>query len=176
MSASYTYSESKGLIPDMLGQGRQSNPLYGSKDGSDPNQFLNADGQRLQADRPHMLRVQANVLLPWTMNLSTMINLQSGRPYSRQAYSPTEGHPAIIMEPASDSQRHDFQYLWDLALGKTFTLGSDVELEFALQLFNVLNETPVDEWETVVLADGDTFVPNTWVKPRRLQLRAAVHF
>jgi len=175
MQASYTYSKSTGLIPDMLEQ-TQFNPLYGSKDGSDPNQFLNADGQRLQGDRPHMLRVQANFLLPWTMNLSTMINLQSGRPYSRQALSTTTGRPEIIMEPASDDLRHGFQYLWDLGLGKRIDLGSDVEMQLDLQLLNVLNETPEDSWETLVLAEGDAFVPSWWVKPRRLQLRAGITF
>jgi outer membrane receptor protein involved in Fe transport len=175
MSASYTYSESTGLIPAMLSQW-QFNPLYSSKNGSDPNSFLNADGQRLQGDRPHMLRVQANVLLPWTMNLSTMINLQSGRPYSRQAYAPTTGRPQVIMDPLSDDTRHGFQYLWDLGLGKRIDLGSDVEMQLDLQLLNVLNETPTDWWETVVLAAGDSYVPNTWVKPRRLQLRAGITF
>jgi hypothetical protein len=175
MSASYTYSESTGLIPAMLSQW-QFNPLYGSRAGSDPNQFLNADGQRLQGDRPHMFRVQANFLLPWSVNLNTMINLQSGRPYSRQIESPTQGRPAIIMAPASDDQRHDFQYLWDLNVGKRFALGKDVALQLDLQLLNVLNETPTDWWETLVLSAGDDFVPNTWVKPRRLQLHVGIEF
>jgi len=175
MSASYTYSESTGLIPAMLSQW-QFNPLYGSRDGSDPNQFLNADGQHLQGDRPHMFRVQANFLLPWEINLNTMINLQSGRPYSRQIEVPTQGRPAVIMAPASDDQRNDFQYLWDLNFGKSFPLGNGVELQLDLQLLNVLNETPVDLWETVVLSEGDDFVPNTWVKPRRLQLHFGIEF
>jgi hypothetical protein len=123
-----------------------------------------------------MLRVQANVLLPWELNLNTMINLQSGRPYSRQYEVPVTGNPPVIMEPASDDQRHDFQYLWDLGIGKSFGLGSGVELQLDLQLLNVLNETPIDWWETVVLYEGDDFVPNTWVKPRRLQLRAGIQF
>jgi outer membrane receptor protein involved in Fe transport len=175
MSASYTYSESTGLIPAMLSQW-QFNPLYGSRLGSDPNQFLNADGQRLQGDRPHMFRVQANFLLPWEINLNTMINLQSGRPYSRQIEVPTQGRPAVIMAPASDDQRHDFQYQWDLNVGKRFPLGKDVDLQLDLQILNVLNDTPTDWWETVVLSEGDDFVPNTWVKPRRLQLHFGIEF
>jgi outer membrane receptor protein involved in Fe transport len=175
MSASYTYSESTGLIPDLLSQ-TQFNPLYSNRDGSDPNSYLNADGQRLQGDRPHMLRVMANFMLPWNMRANTLINLQSGRPYSRQAYLPTEGRPPAIMAQATDDQRHDFQYLWDLGIGKQIDLGRDIALQLDLQLLNVLNETPVDYWQTTILDAGEAFVPSWWVKPRRLQLHVGIEF
>ncbi len=175
MQASYTYSESTGLIPRFLSQW-QFNPFYGASDGRDPNSYLNATGQRLQGDRPHMLRVQANFQLPWQMRANTLINLQSGRPYSRQIQLPTTGRPNGIMAPASNDQRHGFQYLWDLGIGKQFNLGSNVALQIDLQLLNVLNQTPTDWWETVVLASGDHFIPNTWVKPRRLQLHVGIEF
>ncbi len=175
MQASYTYSESTGLIAAYLSQW-QSNPLYGSRVGSDPNSFLNADGQRLQGDRPHMLRVQANFVLPWDMNLNTMINLQSGRPYSRQYRLPTTGSPAAIMAPAGDPGRHGFQYLWDLGIGKRFNLGGNVALQVDLQFFNLINNTPTDWYETVVLDEGETFIPTVWIKPRRLQLHVGIEF
>jgi len=175
MHANYTYSESTGLIPAFLSQW-QFNPLYGGKDGNDPNQYLNANDQRLQGDRPHMLRVQANFELPWQMRTNTLINLQSGRPYSRQIYLPTVGNPAAIMEPASDDQRHGFQYTWDVGFGKQFNLGDNVALQLDLQLLNVLNKTPTDWWETTRLNAGDTFIPNWWVKPRRLQLHIGIEF
>jgi len=175
MQASYTYSESKGLIAAYQSQ-YQSNPLYGNRWGADPNAFLNADGQRLQGDRPHMFRVQANFQLPWNMNLNSMINLQSGRPYNRLYRVPTEGRPRAVVAPAGDPGRHDFQYLWDLGIGKRFDLGGDVGLQVDLQLFNVLNSTPTDWFETTTLAEGDVFVPNTWVKPMRLQLHLGIDF
>ena len=172
MHASYTYSKSTGLIAAFLSQW-QSNPLYSSRVGSDPNSYLNANGQRLQADRPHALRVQANFVLPWEMRLNTMINLQSGRAYSRQYQLPVSVRPAAIMEP---DLRYDFQYLWDLGFGKRFGLGKDVALQVDLQLFNVLNSTPFNYFQTLVLAEGDEFVPNTWVRPRRLQLHVGIEF
>ncbi len=175
MSASYTYSESTGLIAAYLSQ-YQSNPLYGSSLGSDPNSFLNADGQRLQGDRPHMFRVQANFALPWNMNANTMINLQSGRPYSLQYRLPTTGSPVAMMIPANDDQRHGFQYQWDIGIGKRFDLGKGVALQFDLQFFNLINNTPTDWFETVVLNPGDEFIPIAWVKPRRLQLHAGISF
>ena len=175
MKAEYTYSESTGLIPAFLSQ-RQFNPLYGGKDGNDPNSYLNANDQRLTGDRPHMLRVQANFDLPWQMRANTLINLQNGRPYSRQIYLPTERNPPAIMEPASDEQRHPFQYLWDIGIGKQFNLGGSVALQIDLQLLNALNNSATDYFETVRLNAGDTFIPNWWIKPRRLQLHIGIEF
>jgi hypothetical protein len=175
MSANYTYSKSTGLIAAYMSQ-YQSNPLYGSLVGSDPNSFLNADGQRLQGDRPHMFRVLANFQLPWQMRLNTMINLQSGRPYARLAYLPTALRPQAVIAPAGDPGRHGFQYNWDLGFGKSFSLGKNVTIEADLQLFNVLNKTPTDWFETTILAEGDDFIPNWWVKPRRLQLHLGIEF
>ena len=123
-----------------------------------------------------MLRVQANFQLPWQMRANTLINLQSGRPFSRQIELPTETKPVAIMEPASDDLRHGFQYIWDLGFGKQFNLGRSVALQVDLQLLNVLNKTPTDYWETQELNAGDTFIPNWWVKPRRLQLHVGIEF
>jgi hypothetical protein len=175
MQASYTYSESTGLIPRFLEQ-EQFNPFYGENDGSDPNSYLNANDQRLQGDRPHMLRVLAHFSLPHNFRISTNINLQNGRPYSRQIELPTTDHPAAIMEPASDDLRHPFQSLVDVGVGKSFGLPGDTELNVDLQFFNIFNNTATDWFETLVLNPGDTFVPNTWVKPRRLMLRVGFQF
>jgi outer membrane receptor protein involved in Fe transport len=175
MQANYTYSKSTGMIAAYQSQ-YQSNPLYGSRLGSDPNAFLNANGQRLQGDRPHMFRVQANFQLPWQMRLNTLINLQNGRPYARRYQLPTSGNPAAVVAPAGDPGRHDFQYLWDIGFGKSFNLGGNVRIEADLQLLNVLNSTPTDWFETTLLADGDDFIPNWWVKPRRLQLHLGIEF
>jgi hypothetical protein len=175
MHASYTYSESTGLIPRFLSQW-QFNPFYSSRSGSDPNSYLNANGQLLQGDRPHMLRVQANFTLPWQVRANTLINLQNGRPYARQIELPTTRRPDSIMAPAGDPGRHDFQYIWDIGVGKQFNLGSGVALQVDLQFLNVLNNKATDWFETVVLAEGDDFVPTYWVKPRRLQLHVGIEF
>jgi outer membrane receptor protein involved in Fe transport len=175
MKANYTYSKSWGLIPRYYHQG-QNNPPYSSRDGSDPNSILNANGQRLQGDRPHMLRVQANFLLPWDLRLNTMINLQSGRPYARLIQVPTSGRPEVLIEPAGGKLRHDFQKMWDLGIGRQFNLSDKVALQVDLQLLNVLNDSPIDYWETLVLAEGEDFIGNWWVKPRRLQLHLGIEF
>lgn len=175
MQASYTYSESTGLIPRFLSQW-QFNPFYSSREGADPNSFLNASGQRLQGDRPHMLRVQANFALPWDMRANTSVNLQDGRPYTRQGRLPTEGRPVAILETGF---RHGFQNLVDVGLGKTFKLKDGFEINFDLQVLNLLNDVETDWFQTVVLEPGDEFVPSSnggWIKPRRFQLRAGLRF
>ena len=63
-----------------------------------------------------------------------------------------------------------------LGFGKRFSLGKDVALQADLQLFNVLNSTPTNYFQSLVLAEGDEFVPNSWVRPRRLQLHVGIEF
>ena len=47
-----------------------------------------------------------------------------------------------MVAPAGDTERHDFQYLWDIGIGKRFNLGGDVALQVDLQLFNVAQQQP----------------------------------
>ena len=169
---SYTYSESTGLIPRFLSQW-QFNPFYSSREGADPNSFLNADGQRLQGDRPHMFRLQGNFSLPWQFRGSTAINLQSGRVHTRQIELPTQGTPEAISER---NLRHPFQELVDVGIGRDFLLGGDFVLKADVQVLNLLNDDATDWFEEVVLSPGEELIPAFWVKPRRYQLRLGFEF
>lgn len=172
---SYTYSESEGLIPRMLAQD-QFNPFYGSREGSDPNNFINAR-QLLQADRRHMFRLQGDFDLPWDLALSTVVNLQSGRPYNRQARAPlAQGLTSFIVEPASNDNRLPSTTLIDVSLGKRFQLPRGVELKLDAQVFNLLNDDSPQYWETLVLAPGDRYAQSDFVLPRRLMLRLGLEF
>lgn len=175
MQASYTYSESTGLNPRALSQW-QNNPIYGSKEGSHPNQYFNIDGALQSGDRPHMLRVQANWELPKGFRANTSINLQSGRPYFRQVRAPYGTVASRQDYFVADQLRHPFQNLVDVSVGKLFALSDRGELNIDLQFFNLLNDDATDFFEDVVLSTGDTFRPNTWVKPRRLMLRLGVRY
>jgi hypothetical protein len=175
LKASYTRSESKGLIPSFLSQ-LQFDPFHGAREGSDPNSFLNAEEQLLQGDRSHMFRVQAKFELPWNLHVDTVVNLQSGRPYSRQVLLPTTGRPPGIMEPAGDSQRHPFQSLIDFGIGKRITLPGGGVLKLDLQVLNILNEDAVTHWDSLVLDEGEDFLPFWWVWPRRLMLRLGYEY
>ncbi|MEZ5331068.1 MAG: TonB-dependent receptor [Thermoanaerobaculia bacterium] len=174
MMGSYTWSKSEGLIPRPLAQ-TQFNPFYGSTEGADPNQWMNAD-QLLQGDREHMLRVQANVDLPWTLDFTASLNWQTGRPYSRQArFSLGQGLTTVILDPASDSRRLPDTTVLDVGIGKRFEIGrSEIKLDF--QVLNLLNEDANQFWETLVLGPGDRFVPSDFVYPRRGILRLGVSF
>jgi outer membrane receptor protein involved in Fe transport len=175
MQASYTYSESKGLNPRALSQW-QNNPLYGSKEGSNPNQYFNIDGAVQSGDRPHLLRVQANWELPKAFRLNTSINLQSGRPYFRQIRAPYATNGSRQDYFVAEQFRHPFQSLVDVSVGRSFKLSDDSEFKLDLQFFNLLNNDATDFFDSVVLAEGETFRPNTWVKPRRLMVRMGVAF
>jgi outer membrane receptor protein involved in Fe transport len=175
MQASYTYSDSTGLNPRALSQW-QNNPLYGSKEGSHPNQWFNVDGAVQTGDRPHMFRVQANFELPWNMHANTNINLQSGRPYFRQLRAPYATSASRQDYFVAEEFRHPFQSLIDFGIGKRFNIPGDGELKVDLQFFNLFNNDATDWFETVVLAPGDEFIPTWWVKPRRLMLRLGVEY
>jgi len=175
MQASYTYSESTGINPRALSQW-QNNPLYGSKEGSHPNQYFNIDGARQSGDRPHMFRVQANWELPKGFRTNASINLQSGRPYFRQIRAPYSTVASRQNYFVADERRHPFQNLVDVGVGRSFAMGDRGELKLDLQFFNLLNNTATDFFDSVVLAEGEDFRPNTWVKPRRLMLRVGYSY
>ena len=175
LQGSYTYSKSTGLIPRML-SATQFNPFYGSREGADPNNSINAD-QHLQGDRKHMFRLEGNYLLPWDFELTGVINLQSGRAHNRQTRVPlNQGLTTFIVEPASDDNRLPSTALIDLAIGKRFKLPRDTVLKIDAQVFNLLNEDAPQFWETLVLQPGDRFVPSEWVLPRRVMLRVGLQF
>jgi hypothetical protein len=179
LQASYTYSDSRGLNPAALRDTQWTTFLF--KTGSHPNQWLNlANGQQQLADRPHLFRVLANWNLPWKLHASTVVNLQSGRPYSRQArvfynniaYQQTN----FIVGNAGGSRRFDFQSLIDFSIGKGWQLPGRFILNTDLQFFNLLNNTAVDQFADYVLNEGDEFVPSMWVKPRRLMLLIGLEY
>lgn len=189
MQASYTYSKSWGLIPRMLSQ-VQFNPFYGSAEGNNPNNYINAE-QRLQGDRPHMFRVQGNVSLPANFELSGIINMQSGRPFNRQIRVPGSligDGTRVIMSPAGEDDpgaaaagadsggRLPFNTLVDLAIGWRAHLGGDAWLKLDAQIFNLFNDDSYNFYQTLIIQPGDQFSPDSFQLPRRIMIRAGVMF
>ena len=178
MMASYTWSKSEGLIPRPSLQ-TQGGPLFGTLDGTDPNEWINSR-QLLQNDREHMLRVQADVQLPWDLELTTSINWQSGRPFNQQT-RPTPGvvdqpRPWFIVLENSDERRLPSTLMVDLGFGKRWKIGEEFVLKTDLQVLNLLNEDEHQFWETQRLDAGDTFVKDDYLYPRRLMLRVGIEF
>jgi outer membrane receptor protein involved in Fe transport len=177
MLASYTYSKSEGLNPTFLDWGSQGYAMYSSRAEADPNSYINAD-KTLAGDRRHMIRVVANFLLPWNLKLSTVVNLQTGRPFDRHKWVDLPNHAStrIIAEPSSNKQRFPDQYLWDLSIGKHFNFGNDNKLSLDLQILNVLNDDSPEGWRTREYDPLSNPVPSLWVLPRRAELRLRFEF
>jgi len=178
MFASYTYSKSEGLNPTFLDWGSQGYVMYGFRNESDPNSHINAY-KSLNADRRHMFRVVANYMAPWQIKFSTVANFQTGRPYDRYKYVQLPDSwqtTQIIAEPASYDQRYPDQLIWDLGIGKHFSLGKDSILSVDLQILNLLNDDAVEGWRTREFNPDENPVPSLWVLPRRAELRLRFQF
>jgi outer membrane receptor protein involved in Fe transport len=176
LNGSYTWSRSEGRIPRMHSQ-LQFNPFYGDKDGSDPNEWLNTDG-RLQGDRPHMFRVQSVTRLPYDILFSTSVEFSSGRAHSRQIRvgGLEQGEARILMEPIGAYRYSPIQSI-DLLIGKRFYVTEQAYLRLEGWIFNLLNSDQELFMATLRLQDpSEDFVPDTWMQPRRLQLRIGFYF
>ena len=179
MMASYTYSKSTGLLPRPLSQG-QGSPFYTSREGSDPNNWINSK-QSLQNERRHVFQLQGTYQLPWQLRSNVVWRLLYGKPYSRQVQvgsmasnvSLNQGSQTVIAIPAESSTRLPTQNVLDITLGRAFQFNR-VELLLDLQLFNAFNADPHDWWETLVVPPGDSYVPNGYIFPRRLQMRVGL--
>jgi len=173
LNASYTWSRSTGLIPRMLSQ-TQFNPFYSGRDGSDPNNFTNADG-RLQGDRPHMFRVQGVFFkLPADLQASVSADFSSGRHHVRQFQVPLDqGLTRVILE--RDLRLSTFKVI-DVTIGKRINIGDQVQIRLEGTIFNLLNSNNELSLADLALDEGEQFTADSWTKPRRLQLRVGFQF
>ncbi len=119
-----------------------------------------------------------NLKLPHDFNLNSVVNIQSGRTYDRQqwVHRPNRGWSEITTEPASDSQRMQSQFLWDLGIGKHFGFGKDRDFSIYLQILNLLNDDSPEEWRDYKYPANEQPISDEWVKPRRAELRLRIAF
>ena len=175
LNMNYTWSESTGLSARPLSQ-FQNNPSYGSKDGGDlVNQYLNAEG-RQQGDRPHMFRVQGVFnRLPLGLNASVLANFESGRYHVRQIRvgGLTHGSTRIILE---QNLRLEAVKAIDVTVGRKFPLGAGIVARVDGSIYNILNSDTPLELTTLVLNAGESFIPDFWTQPRRLEVRLGLQF
>ncbi len=176
VSANYTWSKSEGLNPRAINQ-VQYNPFYGSREGSDPNQWINAEG-RLQGDRPHMFRFQAVFMeLPLDLTGSVAANFESGRHHTRQIRVSgllNQGGVNIIME--RDLRLKNVQTI-DVSVGRKIYLGGDFAIRVEGTVYNLLNSDNELNLASLRLQNvGDEFEPDFWTQPRRLQVRLGFEF
>ena len=177
VNANYTWSRSEGLNPRALEQ-TQFNPFYGSRNGSDPNNWINAEGH-LQGDRPHMFRFQAVFMqLPGDLQASVAADFESGRHHTRQIRTPTsllnQGGVVIIME--RDLRLKPIKAV-DVSVGRRFHFGENVAVRLEGTVYNILNADNELNLATQRLQNvGEEFTPDFWTQPRRLQVRLGFEF
>ena len=116
--------------------------------------------------------------LPGDIQLSASVELSSGRAHSRQirVSGLEQGAPDIIMEPIGSYRYKPIRNI-DLMLGKRFRVGEEAFIRLEAWAFNLLNSDQELSMSSLRLQDpSENFVPDTWVKPRRLQLRVGFYF
>jgi hypothetical protein len=177
LNMNYTWSRSTGLSARPLSQ-FQNNPSYGSRDGSELiNHYLNAEG-RQQGDRPHMFRIQGVFYhLPLGLNASVLADFESGRYYTRQARVSSsilsQRSSRVILE---QNLRLEAVKSIDVTVGRKFAFGNGLVARVDGTVYNILNSDTPLELATLVLNAGETFVPDFWTQPRRLEFRFGFQF
>jgi len=65
----------------------------------------------------------------------------------------------------------------DVSVGRVFHINDRFRLRADAWIYNLLNSDQELFFATLVLSDpSETFIPDTWAKPRRLQFRVGVEF
>lgn len=145
LEGSYVWSKAVGQAEE-----------YQSSLGDDPTTVQDEKGF-LAFDQRHFVKVNLRTQLPlWNVRLSTAFNWQSGLPYSIveqqvsfdgvRKFGPNSiTYPQIrttFPTHQRNDQRNDGYWLFDMGARKDFTVGK-LNLETSLDIFNVLNNTPV---------------------------------
>jgi hypothetical protein len=180
--ASYSYSEGHGLNSRYANSGTgtsQGAVFYDEQWQNEPNSFMGWDKDSLLGgDRRHILRLVGNVMLPYQFKINSVINIQSGRTYTRHQWetAPRGGWVRILTDPPSDDQRMPTQYLWDFGVGKHFNLGKGTDFSIYLQILNILNDDSPESWKSYSWPIDTEPVPDNFVLPRRVNLRLRFAF
>jgi hypothetical protein len=174
---SYTFSKTTGLLPSNLATPLPAQvstvappPAPVLTFGRDPNDLTNARG-RLLNDRPHSVRLNGSVDIPWGLMVAANFGYYSGRPWAATAVVPvTQNSQQRVQIETRGTRRLSSQSLLDIRLSKTFAFGANTTLQVTADVLNVLNDTA----EEALASDnfyGPTFgQPTTFIDPRRAML------
>jgi len=143
MEGSYTWSQAKGDGED-----------YDQDIGNDPAVIDDEAGFQ-SYDQRHVIKWQATKQTPWGIRLGSTVTWESGLPFSllRRRFSidtlsPTLGNfgsnePRLrVQYPTGqrNDQRNISTWTIDLKATREFTVGARMNMQLALEIFNVLNE------------------------------------
>jgi hypothetical protein len=140
MLASYVYSKAYGNI------GGNYNASYGASGGFDtPNAFV-FNGGRLDYDRPHNIKIQSTVILPYEFIVSGYFNHYSGSPWQRSITvyvpdSPTHkwtGDLYGVNTELNGTRRNAPATTLDMRVEKRFRIGETFSIGAYIDIINLM--------------------------------------
>ncbi len=145
LMASYVYSKTEGLISTEFDATHGLTGYF-----NEPNAHVNAIG-RLPGERRHQFKIIGTVKGPWGINISTNMQIFSGRRYTRTVRSSdiglnlNQGGSTNFAETRG-SRGYPSLALLDFKLEKVFSIGP-VKLSIFGDVFNALNQgKATDVW------------------------------
>lgn len=175
LNLSYVYSKNEGLIST------EFNATHGLRAYfNNPNAHVNAVG-RLPGERRHQFKLMGMLKGPWGINLSTNIQIFSGRRFTRQVNSLdlgldlNQGSSTNLAE-ARGSHGLPSRTIIDLKVEKVFSLGP-VKLSIFGDVFNLLNQGKATQvWARSSGGFYDFNEMTTICDPRIFRLGAKIEF
>jgi hypothetical protein len=143
---SYVYSKAWGNIGGSYGSS------WGSSGGFDtPNSFV-FNGGRLDYDRPHNIKIQSTVIMPYEVILSVYFNHRSGSPWNRDVtvYLPDdprykwEGDSHGVYTELNGTRRNAPLTTLDMRVEKRFRLGETFSIGAYLDIINLMGRSGYD--------------------------------
>jgi hypothetical protein len=143
---SYVYSKAWGNI------GGNYDSSYGASGGFDtPNSFVFTGG-RLDYDRPHNIKIQSTVILPYEFIISGYFNHSSGSPWARDitVYIPDDdkykwpGDPYGVDTELNGTRRNAPLTTLDMRVEKRFRVGETFSIGAYLDIINLMGRSGYD--------------------------------
>ena len=181
---SYTWNKYYGNFDqdDSTGVNNDQNTFIGSSNIGDGagRQLWNFKEGTLRGDRPFLIKLYGYRELGWHASVGAFFVGQSGQPWQMQSYEPyrslttSTSDSNRYAEPAG-SRRSDSHWQLDLNYIQNFRLKDRLNLQLALDVFNVFDTQTGYNIEPQ--AHNSAFgTPRTYFDPRRFQLAARLQF
>jgi hypothetical protein len=143
MLASYVYSKAWGNIGGSYGSSWGASGTFDS-----PNSFV-FDGGRLDYDRPHNIKIQSTVILPYEFIISGYFNHRSGSPWRRTitVYIPEDdkykypGDTYGVGTELNGTRRNAPLTTLDMRVEKRFRVGESFSIGAYLDIINLMGRS-----------------------------------
>ncbi|MEW5806746.1 MAG: TonB-dependent receptor [Acidobacteriota bacterium] len=133
IAANYTYSKTEGWISN------SQLDSYGDTSLSVHNRY-----GKMPYDLTHQLKLAGSLYLPWDIRVGGIFQYQSGVPWTPVIYvrnlGPAGLRGSVYYNEPRGSRELPRNFTLDLELSKIFKLGAKTEVEFYLDILNVLDK------------------------------------